>query len=213
MNVAVRGMRKCSKGFWLGGAEALGDRYLVIGSLGKRGDFSTWAPGQGSKQSSSQEARTPWGVQILMKGPGLHETSCYSPQECNYHQNDSYVRGTNCIIFTSFPASSSHASPKETPFSVNPEPSLVCNKQWKEVMIGMSRVRVEFLFFRAKKERKLPAWEKNLILKRLSEDGGVRSYLDWISRRDFFFGGGEEDRKLREQKGFIKSSCCFCGGH
>lgn len=48
----------------------------------------------------------------------------------------------------------------------------------------MSRVRVEFLVFREKIMRITSGW-KDFIQKNVSEDDEGRSYLGWISKRNF----------------------------
>lgn len=108
-----------------------------------------------------------------------------------------YVTGTNCIIFTSFPASSSRTSPKKTPFSVHPEPSLACDKQQKEVKIGMSRVRVGFLFFRGEK-KKVTSFREEFDSKEVKRMEGLGATQNGFQGGIFIL-----NRKLREQKGFI----------
>lgn len=104
MNVAVRGMRNCPKGFGLGGAEALGGGYLVIGSLGREEIFPPETQVRGVSSHLLKRRGHHGEFQIQMKGPGLHEASRYSPQECDSHQNDSLCHRYKLYNFLHLPS-------------------------------------------------------------------------------------------------------------
>lgn len=145
-----------------------------------RPSWGEWALISAGRKDTMESSRFRWKGQDCLKA----RCRWASPQECNCPQNDSLCnRSKLCDVDQPLRLLFTHPS-KGRRLWREPWTSswIVINRRncWS---LEWAEVKVKFLICR--KKYKLLAGE-NLIQKRASEAGGIRSYLGWVSRRDFF---------------------------